>query len=307
MLKPGDRLPNEMSAEAQAFLDSAPPPGAVPSSLDALIEYRREVAALYEPRAERAIARWRVQVEKTRIGGEPCLVTTPEGGAEGGPILYCYGGGFVSGSAYQDQILAAPIAAQTSARVVAVEYPLSPEHPYPAALDAAWAVYQALVAEGGPVRLVGESAGGNLALALLHRIRAEGATPPTAAALLSPWCDLANHGDSFSAPRDPTLDVAWIDVASRAYLGDRDAADPGPSPLYGAFDAGDPPMLITTGTRDLLLSHATRLARAQRAAGAPVELHLWDGMWHVFEFYDELPEAAASIAEIAAFLQRQRR
>ena len=78
--------------------------------------------------------------------------------------------------------------------------------------------------------------------------------------------------------------------------------NPEVSPVYGEFDASFPPTLITTGTRDLLLSSCVRLARVMREAGAQVDLRVWEGMWHVFEFYPDIPEAEASLKEIAGFL-----
>ena len=74
------------------------------------------------------------------------------------------------------------------------------------------------------------------------------------------------------------------------------------SPIYGQFDPDFPPTLVTTGTRDLLLSSCVRLARVMRDAGAPIDLRVWEGMWHVFEFYSRIPEAEESLNEISDFL-----
>src|SRR6056297_2154203 len=158
----------------------------------------------------------------------------------------------------------------------------------------------------GKLAVAGESAGGNLMLVTLRRAQAAGLPMPCAAALLSPWCDLTHGGESLAANdgRDPTLPFGNVDRAAKAYAGDAARDDPDISPLLGRFGPWFPPALITTGTRDLLLSPSVELARRLRAAGADVDLRIWDGLWHVFEFYDELPEAAESLAQAGAFLDR---
>lgn len=292
-----------MSKEAKTFLESTARSEAPPLTAETIEIYRREARAAFAPRAERAVDRNGVVLDNLAIGGVACLRITPKEKQGDRRILYCFGGGYTTGSAFEDLIVAAPIARLTGAVVIAPEYPLAPEHPWPAATDAGYAVYKAMTATG-PLALMGESAGGNMALTILQRARREGVVPPQALALLSPWCDLADGGDSlaFNDGRDPSLSVADIEAMTRLYAGGADRASPAISPIYGDFDADMPPTLITSGTRDLLMSQSVRLATVMRAAGAPVDLRLWDGLWHVFEFYDELPEAGRSLAEVAAFL-----
>lgn len=126
---------------------------------------------------------------------------------------------------------------------------------------------------------------------------------PGAAALLSPWCDLTHGGDSLTANdgRDPTLTLAYVEGAARLYAGATPPNNAAVSPILGALD-GLPPTLVTSGTRDLLLSQSVELTARLRTAGVETDLRVWDGLWHVFEFYDELPEAAQSLREIAKFL-----
>ncbi|MEQ9258560.1 MAG: alpha/beta hydrolase [Roseovarius sp.] len=295
-----------MSAEARAFLELPPPEPLPPMRADTIGAYREAALAEFGPRAERAVARHGVRVEEVRIGGVPCLDITPGGATPKGTVFYCFGGGYVTGSARQDLIVSAPLCAASGARVVAVEYRLAPEHPCPAALEDGWAVYRALCESEGALAIAGESAGGNMALALMQKARAAAGRMPAAAVLLSPWCDLTHAGDSLSANdgRDPSLPLAYVEDAAELYAGalPRGAAEV--SPLFGAFGPDLPPTLITTGTRDLLMSQSVELARRMRAAGSPVELRVHDGLWHVFEYYDELPEAAESLAEAGAFLAR---
>ncbi|MEO0493075.1 MAG: alpha/beta hydrolase, partial [Actinomycetota bacterium] len=237
------------------------------------------------------------------VGGVPCLEVT--GAAQTGTILYFFGGGHVVGSPEEDIVIAAPLAVDAGARVIAVRYPLAPEHPYPAAVDTAEAAYRALLDEIGdaPLVVAGESAGGNLALALVQRARAAGLRLPDALALLSPWGDMGFHGDSHRTNRDPTLVLGDGELETMAdlYRGDTPVDDPLVSPVHADF-TGFPPTLITTGTRDLLLSDCVRISAGMRADGVDVALRVWEGMWHVFEFYRELPEARASMAEICQWV-----
>ena len=133
-----------------------------------------------------------------------------------------------------------------------------------------------------------------------------GAAMPVAVALLSPWSDLTHEGDSHRGNdgRDPTLTLHLARQAALLYSGGRDLAHPDLSPLRGAWREPLPPVMITTGTRDLLLDQNMTLAAVLENAGADVTLRVWDDLWHVFEFYDELPEADRSLRDIAAFLRR---
>ena len=243
-----------------------------------------------------------VSTRDTVVGGVPCLELLPDGSAAAWPVLYGFGGGFVQGSPIEDLPIAAPLCAATGARIVIPEYRLAPEHPWPAAVDDGFAVYRTMAE--GPFAIVGESAGGNLALSLMLRAREERVPLPGAAALLSPWCDLRNSGDSlgFNDGRDPTLDASSSWQAARHYAGQNCVDDPCISPVNGDFDAGFPPFVITTGTRDLHLSQSVQLSQVLRDSGVHVDLQVWEGLWHVFEWFDHLPEAGQSIDRIAAHL-----
>ena len=245
-----------------------------------------------------------VTMDEAILGGVRCLVVRPRNLAVNWPILYAFGGGMVEGSPEEDLPVIAPLSALTGARVIVPDYRLAPEHPWPAALEDGFAVYREIA--GKPFAACGESAGGNLSLAWMLKAKAEGLPLPGAAALLSPWCDLRNTGDSltFNDGRDPTLTRANSDLAARYYAGANTIDQPLISPVCGAFDRSFPPFLITTGTRDLLLSQAVQMSQRLRDCGVMVDLQVWEGLWHVFEWYDDLPEARQSIARIADHLTR---
>lgn len=245
-----------------------------------------------------------VKLSQEMLGGVRCLVVQPRIQKVNWPILYSFGGGMVEGGPEEDLPLIAPLCALTGARVIVPRYRLAPEHPWPAALDDSFAVYRVIA--GSCFATVGESAGGNLSLACMLTAKDEGLHLPCAAAALSPWCDLSNAGDSlsFNEGRDPALTRANSDLAAAYYAGANKVDQPLISPLYGKFDSSFPPFLITTGTRDLLLSQAVRLSRRLLDCGVVVDLQVWEGLWHVFEGYEDLPEARQSIARIADHLTR---
>ena len=266
--------------------------------------YRKYASDEFRPRAKRALEQNDVEIRECTIGGIPCLEILTKNSAPIGTLLYGFGGGFVCGSSYEDLIVTAPVCAMTDMRIICPNYRLAPEHPWPAAIDDGFAVYKELVKQG-PFSIMGESAGGNFALALCHRAKTLGLPLPKAMVLLSPWCDLEQAGESLTANdgRDPTLTYDINNTAVELYAGSNDCGNPDISPLNGGFDASYPPTMITTGSRDLLLSHCLRLSRVMRNAGIATRLDVWEGMWHVFEFYDELPEARESLLEISGFLK----
>lgn len=268
-----------------------------------LPELRRHAQVRANARLKELLHATRVASHKSVIGGIPCLELVPPGPTASWSILFGFGGGFVQGGPVEDLPIAAPLCAATGARVIIPDYRLAPEHPWPAAVDDGFAVYREMARRS--FAIVGESAGGNLALVLMLRARAAGLPLPLAAALLSPWCDLSNSGDSiiFNDGRDPSLSAQRSWQAVRHYAGQNPLDDPSISPVNGAFDAGFPPFVITTGTRDLHLSQAVLLSQVLKDSGVSVDLQVWEGLWHVFEWYDHLPEAGQSIRRIAAHLQ----
>lgn len=235
-----------------------------------------------------------------------------EGPARGAPedraVLYCHGGAYLYGSLEYARVIAAKIALAAGLNVMAIEYPLAPEHPYPQALEAAVAAYRHLLELGfqpGQIALAGESAGGNMVLELLLRLKSLGIPLPAAAVTLSPWCDLGGRGASYRAraEQDATLDPDSIDDAARMYAAGVSLDDPLVSPAFGDF-TGCPPVLIQCGSDEILYSDCLNLYRRMRDQGVDVVMQTWNELWHVFQCYP-IAEAKAAIAEIARFLRRQ--
>jgi acetyl esterase/lipase len=225
-------------------------------------------------------------------------------------ILYLHGGGYVFGacSYYRDFIWR--ISAATAGRVLCIDYRLAPEHPFPAALDDAVSAYRWLLAEGAaPAQLavMGDSAGGGLALATLLRLRDEAVPLPAAAVGLSPWTDLALTGESMriNAKTDPTLTFGDTAVFARHYLAGADPRNPYASPLY-ADPRGLPPVLIQVGSDEILRDDAVRMADKLKAAGCSVEIEIWPRMPHAWHLYARIiPEGKRAVERIGAFVRRQ--
>jgi monoterpene epsilon-lactone hydrolase len=297
----------DMSPAAETLYQQLCAAGIAVPDRENLEAYRQAVRDGFAPQIEVAVEAFDGDIEIIEIAGIRCRQLTPPGwnSQQGHCILYAYGGGYVSGSTSEDQLITAPLAQQSGRRIIMVEYRLSPEYPYPLPQQDMRQVYSALLDQYGSARLVvsGESAGGNQVLSLMQDARDSGLALPRCAVLFSPWCDLANQGDShiFNDTRDPTLNNDWVDVAASWHAGDCALDDPGLSPIHGDM-RGLPPCIITTGSRDLLLSQCLRLAARLRAAGVECDLRVWDGLWHVFEFYP-IAEARLSIAEIAEFIR----
>jgi epsilon-lactone hydrolase len=224
-------------------------------------------------------------------------------------VLFLHGGGYVIGSPSVYRDLTWRLAAASRARLLALDYRLAPEYPFPAALDDAVAAYAWLLADGAdPRRLaaIGDSAGGGLAFSVLLRCRDEGRLPlPAAVVALSPWTDLALTGTSLrrNARADPFIDAADLAPLAGFYLAGANPRNPYASPLYGD-PTGLPPTLIQVGSDEILRDDATRMADRLRAAGCEVALEIWPRMPHVWHLFAAvMPEARRAIAAAGAFVQ----
>lgn len=254
-----------------------------------------------------------VSCERVLAGGVDGEWIAADGAPGDKAILYFHGGGFRLGSVASHRDLIARIADASCCRVLAINYRLAPEHRFPAALDDALAAYDWLRAQGSRpenIAFAGDSAGGNLVLAAMLRLREHGLPLPVAGVLMSPWTDLAAGGASYvsRADADPIHARPMILALAKAYLGDDgDPRHPMASPLYADL-AGLPPLLIQVGDRETVLDDSTLFAEKARAAGVDVDLQVWDGMIHVFQMFgNELCQAQQAVDAIAGFLRQHLR
>ena len=252
-----------------------------------------------------------VQIRAEELAGRPAEVLLPRDAEPGRTVLYLHGGGFTIGSAATHRALASHLAAASRATVHLLDYRLAPEHPFPAALDDAVAAYRALPARGADPRrtaVAGDSAGGWLALSAVLRLRDAGDRLPAALGLVSPWLDLT--GTSWPADVvDPMLRPAWLRRCAAGFAAGADVSGAEFAPLTAEL-AGLPPMVVHAGSEEILLEDAVRLARRARAAGVPVELRRFDGLWHVAHASAGMVAASTSAvstlgAALAAHLTRR--
>jgi acetyl esterase/lipase len=238
--------------------------------------------------------------------GIPCeWLTMPESRPER-VLLYLHGGGFALRTPNLHARYVARVCRALGARALIVDYRLAPEHPFPAAIEDCHAAYRWLLAQGVEPRnfvIAGDSAGGNLTLVTLQRIRAAGEPLPACAFVLSPATDLTMGSESYVANEraDAIFTLAGVLALRREYVEPRLLAAPAVSPLFGDL-AGMPPLLLQAGSREMLRDDAVRFAAAAREARVDIECEVWPGMQHVFPLLKFLPESARSIDAVARFV-----
>jgi acetyl esterase/lipase len=276
------------------------------TSRDAIVEQMRRRCLASEAFIPKPPAGTRT--EAIDLGGIKAeRVTTPVSQHDRN-VLYLHGGGYASGSFVCYRHLTWRIASATRASVLIIDYRLAPEHPFPAAVDDAVSAYRWLLAAGaepGQLAIVGDSAGGGLALATVLMSRDERLPLPAAVVALSPWTDLALTGDSLRrhARSDPMIDNENVATLAAYYLAGADPRMPYASPLY-ADAAAFPPTLIQVGSDEVLLDDAVRMADRLRVAGCEVELEVWPRMPHVWHLFVPLvPEASRAIERIGRFVE----
>ncbi|OWU83283.1 hypothetical protein ATO6_19285 [Oceanicola sp. 22II-s10i] len=266
--------------------------------LDARRRFEREAPLFRDPPF--------VRYREAELGGVP--VTWAEAGPFGPPvILWLHGGAHLMGSCRTHRAMLARLAALSGARAVLPEFRLAPEHPYPAALDDALAVWGGLLDRGyrpQDIVLGGDSSGGGLMLALLARLLARGERPAGALAM-SPWTDLTGTSATLAANAalDPLLPADRFEEARRLYLGDTDPRDPGASPLYAAFPQC-PPVWLHVSRTEILCDDTLAMARHLETGGTEVTLELWEDLPHVAALFQGwLPEADTVLRQAAGFIR----
>lgn len=202
-------------------------------------------------------------------------------------ILYCHGGGYSTGSSLYARTLTSKLAASTSMDVLSFDYRLAPEHPYPAAAEDAMQVWNYLMLLGYGARdiiVAGDSAGGNLALSLTLKLKAQGRLLPRGLVLMSPWTDLTSSGKSHAskAEIDPVLNASYLEEMIHNYADGQELTDPLISPLFGNYE-GFPPIYIQVGSNEILLDDSVMLYKKLLKANVSVKLDMFKGMWHVFQ------------------------
>lgn len=223
-------------------------------------------------------------------------------------LLYIHGGGFVFNGTKVYRGLIGRLATEVGTRAFSLDYSLAPEYPYPKALHEAVAAYKWLLAQGiepGSIALAGDSAGGGLALSLLHQLKNEQLPMPACAVVLSPATDatLTDASIESNKGKDVYINPEALKFFINSYFGNTSRTDPVASPLLGSL-AGFPPLLIHVDKNEVMYSDSARLAEKATKAGVDTTLDVSDGLFHVWHlFADYMPEARKSVKEIGKFIK----
>jgi monoterpene epsilon-lactone hydrolase len=223
-------------------------------------------------------------------------------------LLFFHGGGYCSGSIISHRRMVTEAGRAARMRTLAIGYRLAPEHPYPAAHEDAMAAWRFLRRQGiaaEDIAVGGDSAGGNLTITLINRLRAAGEALPAAAWLISPWTDLTMSGATLDSKDavDPLIHKAYLEELADAYAASADRKDPLISPLFADLH-GFPPTLIQVGSAETLLADATRFAEAAGAADVEVTLEIWPHMIHAWPLWNaKLEDGRRALASAGEFIR----
>lgn len=296
----------QLQAILQMAAQNPPPPQATPAQLRAWFDASNSRMPLAQG----------LPIQTLRIpngaGGTMAaeLLSTPQADPRR-LVIYYHAGGFVFGSLTSHRALCSYLAQFSGAQVLNVDYRLAPEHPAPAAHDDALAAYQWALANGyaaSAIALMGDSAGGNLALSTAVRARNQGLPLPAAIVALSPALDLASEGASHHTVDDPFITRELMGFFNAMYVPGGDVRSPTVTPFYSADLRGLPPVQLQVGGWERLRDDAVTMAARLKAAGVQADCTVWDGMVHCWQlFAPALDEALASLEQAGRFIAAHQR
>jgi monoterpene epsilon-lactone hydrolase len=308
-------VPGTVSPELQRLLTQPPGPSAPPPKTieewKAIAEDPASVDAAAAERLEKLGSQFGVTVVPQKMSGVGCYVVTPkvvQPKNRDRILLSLHPGGFIRGAAgrYGTE-WAIKIASVTGYKVIVVDYRLLPDHPFPAAIDDAMAVWKYVITSTKPsnVAVIGASVGAGMAMSLVQRAKSEGLPlPGVVVSISAAAADLSKTGDSNytndGVDGNASYDGFW-EAVWKLYANGRHLKDPLVSPLYGDFK-GFPPTFLVTGTRDLYLSDTVRVHRRLLQAGASTQLVVVESLPHTAMIMMDLPEVAETYSYVAQFI-----
>ena len=251
-----------------------------------------------------------VKLEEAECGSVPGEWSIVPGSDASRVLLFFHGGGYCSGSIISHRRMVTEAGRAARMRTLAVQYRLAPEHPYPAAHEDAMTAWRFLRAQGIAARDIavgGDSAGGNLTITLINRLRAAGEEQPLCAWLASPWTDLTMSGASLEAKADvdPLIHKTYLEELADCYAPKPiNRKDPLISPLFSDL-RGFPPTLIQVGSSETLIDDSVRFARAAALADVDVTLQVWPHMIHAWPMWNaKLSEGRQALEQVGEFVRR---
>ncbi len=303
---------SDISDAARQLRDEMTEAGIPVRTMQNIEQFRRDLIEANTATVEQAVARFDGEIESVEINGQSCRQLTPSSWLEASDpvILYAYGGGYVSGSTFEDQMITLPLARAANARVIMVDYRLSPEHPYPAASIDCLAAYRGLLEMGTPpenIVVIGESCGGGLAVGALLQARDEGLPMPACFVSLTGWFDL--NVTTMPPGRDPFLTPEWVRNRAREFTAGTMDLDDSRVSVCNAELEGLPHLYLQVGQFDTMAQGALRLAERATMAGVKVTMESWPEMiqgWHGL-INSDIPEAREAWNQIKHFVDRELR
>lgn len=277
------------------------------TSPDALTSFRKMMDNILKGLLEKIKIDY--TLERTVIEGiQAHWISTPTVHRDDHVIIYLHGGCYVSGHSETYITIPIQLSHKSKMKVLVVDYSLAPEAPFPKGLNDVVRVYNYLCNNGyspNNIGIIGDSAGGGLALAMLLRLKETNSELPAAIGLLSPWGDLNLNGDTMTtlAGVDPILSKEQLSAFAKLYVQKEDANHHLVSPVYGDYK-GFPPMMIITGSREILLSDTIRIAQNAIKNQVEISLEIYEGLWHVFCADPSLPESNDALEKLASFFTK---
>ncbi|MEZ5897756.1 MAG: alpha/beta hydrolase [Parvularculaceae bacterium] len=303
----------KISDAARDFLQSLPPFAERPlPPLDGSRAAWRAFQDMIEertlPACEAARTAYDATIREFAAGGLRALFITPAGAnRDAQPALYLHGGGYTTYSARSSLSASIAVAAALERPLVSIDYPLAPASTCHETVSETAAALAALLKLYPGACLIGESAGGGLALSGVNRLRMRGVAPHRLV-LISPWTDLGENGESrrTMAALDPILQYEpGLRASAQAYAPGA-MNDPDASPIFADYDKAFPPSLILCGSQEILLSDSVRLHEKLNAAGAETDLKISEGMFHSYPILaPDLPESRLALRLVRSFVNRQ--
>lgn len=251
-----------------------------------------------------------IEVTKATINGLPAEWYSAPGIDANRVTLFLHGGGYGMGSLTSHRHFATEIGRSAGTKVLAIDYRLAPEAPFPAAVDDALAAYRYLLDAGFDplsISIMGDSAGGGLTVALLLAARDAGLPQPSCGVCISPWTDMALEGGTMTtkAAEDQMAPKPMLMLLRDNYVGDAGERHPLASPIYADLK-GIAPLLILVGSAETLLDDALRLAGAAGGAEVPVHLEIWPEMVHVWPlFHQILAEGRQALVRMGEYIRQK--
>lgn len=209
-------------------------------------------------------------------------------------VMFLHGGAYAMGSLYSHRSICERICTLWKVNLLSVEYRLAPEYPFPAAADDAISAYLWLTANypQSNISIVGDSAGGGLALSVCKKLIEDKERKPDSLILFAPWTDLSCNSLNMKAndAKDPVLSRAELKAFAKMYAGNQQVNHPYISPIHLNFN-NFPQVFIQVGENDLLLEDSEKLYQKLVDNGVEAELDVWKNMWHVFQLFSMIPQA----------------